>query len=230
MLMTELRGEAIVALDGRIGSLDDLFIDARRWAVRYLVVDTGHWLPGRRVLLAPQLVAPPAPAADGIAVGLSREAVKNCPDVTADPPVSELQQQAAAHRSSRRTYWEGHVPLGAEPAQYPAPFGAEHPDPEAGRKAAKAEEAARRSHVWSACDLLDCSVVGYDGACGHVSDLAVNERSWTLDTLIVDRRTYFTGEQVLISPGAIEQVDWEANVVHVALTHEQIARLPSAAY
>jgi hypothetical protein len=42
-----------MARDGRIGALKDV---CRRWAVRYLVVDTGERLSGRRVLISPALV------------------------------------------------------------------------------------------------------------------------------------------------------------------------------
>jgi hypothetical protein len=48
---------AIVAADGPIGLLDDVCFDDQRWAVRYVVVDTGRWLPGRRVLISPMAVS-----------------------------------------------------------------------------------------------------------------------------------------------------------------------------
>ena len=38
---------AIVATDGPIGAIDDFLFDDERWAIRYVVVDTGRWLPGR---------------------------------------------------------------------------------------------------------------------------------------------------------------------------------------
>ena len=42
-----------VATDGSIGGVDDVYFDDERWAIRYLVVDTGKWLPGRKVLISP---------------------------------------------------------------------------------------------------------------------------------------------------------------------------------
>lgn len=47
-----LRGFTIEAADGQMGKVHDLLFDGRTWAVRYLVVDTGSWLPGRKVLIA----------------------------------------------------------------------------------------------------------------------------------------------------------------------------------
>ena len=49
----ELKGVTIEAMDGDIGSVQDLYFDDQTWTVRYLVVDTGTWLPGRQVLISP---------------------------------------------------------------------------------------------------------------------------------------------------------------------------------
>jgi hypothetical protein len=52
----ELRHYDIAARDGSLGDVHDLFFDDHSWQVRYLVVDTGNWLPGRRVLVSPEAV------------------------------------------------------------------------------------------------------------------------------------------------------------------------------
>jgi hypothetical protein len=47
---------SVVGTDGRIGTVKDfLFLDDR-WQVRWLVTDTGAWLPGRKVLIHPSAV------------------------------------------------------------------------------------------------------------------------------------------------------------------------------
>lgn len=51
--MEHMRKFEIVATDGRIGAVDDFYFDDERWAIRYVVVDTGRWMPGRRVLISP---------------------------------------------------------------------------------------------------------------------------------------------------------------------------------
>ena len=50
--MEHMKKFEIVATDGRIGAVDDFYFDDERWAIRYVVVDTGRWLPGRRVLIS----------------------------------------------------------------------------------------------------------------------------------------------------------------------------------
>ena len=49
----DLRGYAIRATDGVIGKVDDFYFDDEDWGIRYLVVDTGSWLSGRKVLISP---------------------------------------------------------------------------------------------------------------------------------------------------------------------------------
>lgn len=52
----DIKHYGIQASDGKIGRVEDLFVDDVTWAVRYLVIDPSAWLPERKVLLAPQLV------------------------------------------------------------------------------------------------------------------------------------------------------------------------------
>ena len=54
--LSALKGLSVVGTDGRIGAVKDfLFLDDR-WQVRWLVIDTGVWLPGRKVLIHPSAV------------------------------------------------------------------------------------------------------------------------------------------------------------------------------
>jgi uncharacterized protein YrrD len=57
--MNELYGYTIRATDDTIGSVHDFLFDDRECKVRYLVVDTGNWLPGRKVLIAPEALSKP---------------------------------------------------------------------------------------------------------------------------------------------------------------------------
>ena len=52
----KLHGCAIHATDGDLGKVDEFFFDVLNWTIRYLVVDTGTWLTGRRVLLSPAVL------------------------------------------------------------------------------------------------------------------------------------------------------------------------------
>jgi uncharacterized protein YrrD len=47
----ELRGFAIRATDGRIGTVSDVYFDDNSWQVRYCVIDTGLSVAWCRVLV-----------------------------------------------------------------------------------------------------------------------------------------------------------------------------------
>ena len=51
--VNELKGFEIVATDGEIGDVEEFYFDDERWALRYIVVNTGNWLSGRQVLISP---------------------------------------------------------------------------------------------------------------------------------------------------------------------------------
>ena len=55
----QLYGTKIDAQDGHIGSVHDLYFDNQAWTVRYLIIDTGKWLPGRKVLIVPSVILQP---------------------------------------------------------------------------------------------------------------------------------------------------------------------------
>jgi Cu+-exporting ATPase len=51
-----VNGYATSASDGRLGTVSDFLFDDASWLVRWLVVDTGKWLSGRKVLLPPSVL------------------------------------------------------------------------------------------------------------------------------------------------------------------------------
>lgn len=72
-------GYHLAASDGSIGHVDDFLLDDRTWEVRYLVIDTRNWLPGKRVLLAPQWIRAVGWDEANVHVDLTRHAIKTSP-------------------------------------------------------------------------------------------------------------------------------------------------------
>jgi sporulation protein YlmC with PRC-barrel domain len=96
-LMKDLQGDRIIARDGEIGSLHDAYFDDKRWTLRYLVVDTGRWLPGRKILISPASVETSLSSAKKLRLALSRERIENAPPAESDRPKAE---QADPHLRS----------------------------------------------------------------------------------------------------------------------------------
>src|SRR3546814_12657065 len=102
---TTLFRSDIAAKDGSLGDVHDLFFDDSAWQVRYLVIDTGSWLPGRRVLVSPQAVENIDGAEEKVSVGLSKREIRESPGIEADTPVSRPNEIALADHFRWPRYW-----------------------------------------------------------------------------------------------------------------------------
>jgi hypothetical protein len=74
---TDLTGFAVEAADGRIGQVDTQVTEP---GGSYLVVDTGTWILGRRVLLPAGVIARVRPAARVVDVERTKDEIKNAPE------------------------------------------------------------------------------------------------------------------------------------------------------
>ncbi len=72
-------GYHIEATDGDIGHVEDFLIDDMVWRIRYLVIDTRNWLPGRKVLVAPDWIGRVSWGTRRVYVSLMRDAIKAGP-------------------------------------------------------------------------------------------------------------------------------------------------------
>src|SRR5438067_12593545 len=86
-----IRGYAIEATDGTIGSIDDFLFSDDSCIIRWAVVDTGNWLPGRQVLLPPNQLKLPDADSRSLSVALTRKQVDGSPDVDRNPTASSQQ-------------------------------------------------------------------------------------------------------------------------------------------
>jgi len=90
----EVTGYHIHARDGEIGHVQDFILEDPGWAVRYLEIDTRNWLPGKKVLVAPDWIRQVDWARREVAVDLTREAIQTAPPYEASTVMSREYQRA----------------------------------------------------------------------------------------------------------------------------------------
>jgi hypothetical protein len=105
-----INGYAIEASDGRLGTVSDLLFEDVGWIVRWLVVDTGNWLPGRKVLLPLSALGHPDRALRHFPIKLTMQQVKDSPDVDMDLPVSRQIEAQVHDYFGWDPYWSGSFP------------------------------------------------------------------------------------------------------------------------
>jgi len=105
--VSDLKGLPLHATDGDIGRCQDILFDDRHWTIRYIVADTGTWIPGRRVLISPISVSPLRSGSDRLDVDLTRDQIKRAPSVAEDAPVSRQHEMELHRHDGYGYYWAG---------------------------------------------------------------------------------------------------------------------------
>jgi len=217
----ELRGYTIRATDGNIGKVHELLFDDLAWIVRYLVADTGNWLPGRKVLLWPGVLGQPDWQSQALPVGLTREQVEHSPAISTDEPVSRQMEMDLHTYYGWTPYWRGGLPtfgLGAAAAA----------ETIAGELQQKDEEDEQESdpHLRSTREVIGYHIQARDGEIGHVEDLIVEDETWFIRYLVIDTRNWLPGRTVLVAPAWAEQISWIHRKVYLDLSRESIKNSP----
>lgn len=240
----DLRGYGIRATDDVLGRVDDFYFDDARWAVRYLVADTARWLFGRKVLLGTGALGRPDAIAREVPVALTREQVKNSPDISTDQPV-DRQREAELHAYYGWVpYWAPGDPvlgpgflgapglgapgLGVAVPAAPGSLGIGEDLPGAAPAYGGDADPAPRGdpHLRSEHELRGYTIAATDDDIGHVSDLLIDDEGWTVRYLVVGTGTWLPGRHVLVAPQWTSAIDWAERRVHVDLTRDQVRHSP----
>ena len=213
--VSDLRGDKIAARDGEIGKLDQVYFDDDDWHVRYLVVDTGGWLSGRKVLVSPASIDRSKSSDHALAVGLTREQVEHSPGIDADKPVGRQYEEAHARYYGYPLYW-----VTPEAGVMPPP----DPGGKLARQLKEAERKAAESHLRSSGEVIGYSIHAADGRIGHVEDLRIDDRNWAVADLVVDTRDWLPGKKVLVPASAVDTIDWNTREVRLRMSREDVDR------
>ena len=97
-----INGYTVAARDGHLGTVSDFLFDDQTWMVRWLVVDTGTWLSGRKVLLPASVLGHLDSERSEFSVRLTKQEVKDSPNIDTKRPVSR-QMEASVYDYSAHT-------------------------------------------------------------------------------------------------------------------------------
>lgn len=222
----QICGDKLGASDGEIGRVKDFYFDDQRWAVRYVVADTGTWLPGRLVLISPHAFGSFPSSGKILPVHLTRKQIETSPSIDTHKPVSRQFEEEYYRHYGWPYYWEGDVLWGMSAF----PNVPEDANPFSSRAAinngAKPENAD--IHLRSTQAVTGYQIETGGEVVGHVEDFLMDERSWAICHLVVNTGNRFTGAKVLVSPGQIERISWEESKVFVNVSKEAMLERPAS--
>jgi hypothetical protein len=101
----EVSGYHISALDGEIGHVDDFIVDEKTWSIRYVVVATRDWWPGKKVLISPKWIQKVSWENREVTVELTRDAIKNAPEYFGGSLLTREYETGLYGHYNREGYW-----------------------------------------------------------------------------------------------------------------------------
>jgi len=220
--MNDLKGFAIGAKDGDIGQASDFIFDDKNWTVRYLVVDTNPWLPGGKVLISPIVTGQADWEGKRLPVLLTREQVKNSPDIRMDEELSAQDEIKYYNHYGWPYYWLGGGMWG--PVTVPQDL----LDKEIDEQLARTQE-INESRLRSMREVTGYTIQATDGAVGQVDDFIIDDEPWVIRYMVVDTGTWWPGKKVIVSPRWISHVDWKDSKVYTNLSRDTIKTAPEFA-
>lgn len=98
-------GYHIEATDGDIGHVEDFLVDDATWAIRYMIVDTRNWWPGKKVLVSPEWIERVDWSDAKVHVGVTRAQIKQSPEYDPSGPVARDYEARLHDHYGRPSYW-----------------------------------------------------------------------------------------------------------------------------
>jgi hypothetical protein len=221
-----LFGNKLGASDGEIGHVKDFYFDDQNWAIRYLVANTGSWLPGRQILLSPHSFIRPEPDAGKVfRVALTKQQIENSPAFDFHKPVSRQSEEEYYTYYGWPFYWQGGGLWGMSGLPVLGPV---TKSPPARDNPAKAQGlSGDEIHLRSAQAVTGYHLQAVDGIIGHVSDFMVDDRSWAIEHLVIKTGHRISGNEVQIPTGSVTKISWDDSTVFVGLTMDAVSKGPA---
>lgn len=151
--------------------------------MRYLVVDTGIWLPGRQVLLSPHALSGAHLAGKTVRLNLTRKQIEDSPAIEWYQPVSRQFEEAYYRYYGWPSYWQDDGLWGMSRF----PFSKRTTKPRLNRRAATLVPSPKpaAARLRSTREAKGYHLQASDGRSGHVSDFLVDAKSWAIRQLVI---------------------------------------------
>jgi uncharacterized protein YrrD len=214
-----LMGFAIGATDGEIGKVIDFYFDDGSWTIRYLIVKTGSWLFGRKVLISPKAIVAHDWENGVFPANLLKEQVKNSPVIDTDKPISRQHELEIHAHYPWGTYWGNDFITDSFPppiSMYDVLLNEE----------SEGIKVQGDPHLRSTEKVTGYKINADYGDIGKVEDFIIDDATWKIEFIVVDTGNLLPGKKVLISPNWIKNIVWENSEVTVNATIASVKNSP----
>jgi hypothetical protein len=224
--LDDMKSHQLLASDGQLGGIKDFLYDDATWHVRFIVVETGNWLTGRKVLVSPSAVEEEDGSRQVMTINLTRKQIEEGPSVDEALPVSRrLEREFALYYgwpAPLQVPWQPIVPIAVPRASREG----KQKNPGEPLPTETEIEEDDDHHLRSVDEVLGYHMQATDDDIGHLDDLIVDDRSWNIRYLVVDTRNLLPGKKVLIAPDWVQDISWSDRQVTVDVSRNQVEKSP----
>lgn len=225
---SEIIGFDIVATDGSVGTVADFLFDDESWTLRWIVVETGTWLSGRKVLLPVSVLGHPDIDKRTFSIRLTKVKVKDSPEVNTQEPVSRQHEQRMYGHYNMSPYWGSGFYMGGYGGWSAGMSETHYAD---ARRRQDALVARRHQdddlHLRSIDAVTGYNLKATDGFIGHVEGFLIDDADWTIRYLAVDTKNWWPGKHVLISPRSAENIQWAESLINLDIDRQTVMDSPA---
>lgn len=218
--LTHICGYKLLAQDGEIGKIKDFYFDDLTWVVRYLIADTGKWLPGRQVLISRDSLVQPEWSSKLFTVTLNTDQIEKSPPIDTNKPVSRQMETQLHDFYSIPYYW------GARAADFNAPGVAAATVLAERKRQINSEGKEGDSHLRSLNEVTGYHIKATDDDIGHAEDFIVSTADWMIQYMVVDTRNWLPGKKVLLALDWVDVINWDSNTVRIGLSRQAVQDSP----
>lgn len=212
----DLYGAKLAASDGDIGHVKDFYFDDKTWVARYMVADTGTWLSGRLVLLAPHSFGHFDKDHGVFHIKLTKAQIEGSPAIEEHRPVSRQYEVDYYRYYCWPEYWNGGAAWG--PYAFPIAVAPRQPDIAEQFHPSPGDD----KHLRSAKAVAGYAIQSADGPIGEVAGMMIDDGNWAVRDFVVNAGHWYSGKEIVIPTKFVEGISFEDSKVVVNLTKAEI--------
>lgn len=219
-----LYGKKLRASDGEIGQVKDFYFDDQNWAVRYVVADTGTWLFGQLVLLAPHAFVSLHQSGNDLSVNLTRQQIENSPSIESHKPLSRQYEEDYYKYYGWPYYWQGNGLWGM--GGFPGLQLATIPIPCEPPPAISTKTKRQDAHLRCTQAVEGYNIKASDGTVGRISDFIIDSKSWAIRTIAIKIGHLLSAREVEIPVSKVDRISYDESMVYVSMTIKAVEESP----
>lgn len=210
--LKEMVGFSVHASDGEIGIANDFFFREGLWAVRYVMVRSGEWLSGKKVLLSFDAFSEPDWENRVFRLNVTRDMVKHSPDLAQLPIPAHYESELAKYyswpvRQEKTNSFVTYSELASKELRN-----------------AVLEDAVETGELESIMQVAGYDAAAIDGKVGTVEDFLVDIAFWNIRYIMVNTGDQAGGKRLLLDPQWVDEFAPERSEMRLNMMKETILK------